>query len=142
LDEDINAEVPRKGCIGTSWRSAAVCAEVSEYHIRNSGVRRIIQLFGTLTQDAQMPHAAISGQTPDEIYFGTVAHLPAELAAAGDLARARAWHPTAGCHVSAAWVRKSHCRIEDSPVILKMPKLHTPDSGMASPAAGLLGWRV
>ena len=36
----------------------------------------------------QMPHAAFSGQTPDEIYFGTAANLPAELAAARDLARA------------------------------------------------------
>jgi transposase InsO family protein len=30
----------------------------------------------------QMPHAAFSGQTPDEMYFGTAANLPVELAAA------------------------------------------------------------
>ena len=35
----------------------------------------------------QMPHAAFSGQTPDEMYFGTAANLPAELATARDLAR-------------------------------------------------------
>jgi len=35
-----------------------------------------------------MPHAACSGQTPDEMYFGTAANLPAELAAARRLARA------------------------------------------------------
>jgi putative transposase len=37
--------------------------------------------------NTQMPHAAFSGQTPDEMYFGTAANLPAELAAARDLAR-------------------------------------------------------
>ena len=34
-----------------------------------------------------MPHAAFHGQTPDEMYFGTAANLPAELAAA----RSKAW---------------------------------------------------
>jgi hypothetical protein len=34
-----------------------------------------------------MPHAAFHGQTPDEMYFGTAANLPAELAAAGEQAR-------------------------------------------------------
>jgi putative transposase len=37
--------------------------------------------------NTQMPHAAFSGQTPDEIYFGSAADRPAELAAARDLAR-------------------------------------------------------
>ena len=35
-----------------------------------------------------MPHAAFSGQTPDEMYFGTATNLPAELAAAKSNARA------------------------------------------------------
>ncbi len=35
-----------------------------------------------------MPHAAFHGQTPDEMYFGTAANLPAELAAARSHARA------------------------------------------------------
>jgi len=30
----------------------------------------------------QMPHSAFSGQTPDEMYFGTAVDLPAQLAAA------------------------------------------------------------
>ena len=34
-----------------------------------------------------LKHAAFSGQTPDEMYFGTAADLPAELAAA----KSRAW---------------------------------------------------
>lgn len=38
--------------------------------------------------NAQMPHAAFHGQTPDEMYFGTAANLPAELAAAREQARA------------------------------------------------------
>ena len=38
--------------------------------------------------NTQMPHAAFSGQTPDEMYFGTAANLPAELATANSNARA------------------------------------------------------
>jgi hypothetical protein len=38
--------------------------------------------------NTQMPHAAFHGQTPDEMYFGTAADLPAELAAAREQARA------------------------------------------------------
>ena len=37
--------------------------------------------------NAQMPHAAFHGQTPDEMYSGTAANLPAELAAAREQAR-------------------------------------------------------
>jgi len=37
--------------------------------------------------NTQMPHAAFSGQTPDEMYFGTAANLPAELAAPRSRAR-------------------------------------------------------
>jgi putative transposase len=37
--------------------------------------------------NTQMPHAAFSGQTPDEMYFGTAANLPAELASARSRAR-------------------------------------------------------
>jgi putative transposase len=37
--------------------------------------------------NTQMPHAAFSGQTPDEMYFGTAADLPDELAAARGRAR-------------------------------------------------------
>jgi len=45
LDEDINAEVPRKGCVGASWRSAAACADIPEDPVRNSGIRRIMGVF-------------------------------------------------------------------------------------------------
>jgi putative transposase len=38
--------------------------------------------------NTRMPHAAFDGQTPDEMYFGTAANLPAELAAAREQARA------------------------------------------------------
>jgi hypothetical protein len=38
--------------------------------------------------NSQIPHSAFSGQTPDEMYFGMVANLPAELAAARQLAPA------------------------------------------------------
>ena len=38
--------------------------------------------------NTRMTHAAFHGQTPDEMYFGTAANLPAELATARDQARA------------------------------------------------------
>ena len=38
--------------------------------------------------NTRMTHAAFHGQTPDEMYFGTAANLPAELAAARSHARA------------------------------------------------------
>jgi hypothetical protein len=88
--------------------SAAACADIPENRVRNIGTRRIIRVFCKLARirwarikwlrasvefhveqhNTQMPHAAFSGQTPDEIYFGTAANLPADLAAARDLARA------------------------------------------------------
>jgi len=48
---------------------------------------RTLVAFYVEQHNAQMPHAAFSGQTPDEIYFGTAANLPAELAAARGQAR-------------------------------------------------------
>jgi hypothetical protein len=38
--------------------------------------------------NSRMPHAAFHGQTPDEMYFGTAANLPAELEVARSHARA------------------------------------------------------
>ena len=36
-----------------------------------------------------MPHSAVLGQTPDEIYFGTGDHVPAELKSAHQAAQQR-----------------------------------------------------
>jgi hypothetical protein len=44
-------------------------------------VRALVESFVEF-HNAQMPHAAFHGQTPDEMYLGTAASLPAELAAA------------------------------------------------------------
>jgi transposase InsO family protein len=49
---------------------------------------RPLVAFYVEQHNTQMPHAAFSGQTPDEMYFGTPANLPTELAAARQLARA------------------------------------------------------
>jgi putative transposase len=49
---------------------------------------RALVAFYVQQHNTQMPHAAFQGHTPDEMYFGTAADLPAELAAARDLARA------------------------------------------------------
>jgi len=49
---------------------------------------RIHVAFYVDPHNTQMPHAAFSGHTADEMYFGTAANLSAELAAARQLARA------------------------------------------------------
>ena len=49
---------------------------------------RTLVAFYVEQHSTQMPHAAFSGQTPDEMYFGMAANLPTELAAARQLARA------------------------------------------------------
>ena len=48
---------------------------------------RTLVEFCVEQHNTRMPHAAFHGQTPDEMYFGTAANLPAELATARDLAR-------------------------------------------------------
>jgi len=49
---------------------------------------RTLVEFYVEQHNTRMPHAAFHGQTPDEIYFGTAANLPAELAAAREQAPA------------------------------------------------------
>jgi putative transposase len=49
---------------------------------------RTLVEFYVEQHNTRMPHAAFHGQTPDEMYFGTAANLPAELAAARSHARA------------------------------------------------------
>jgi transposase InsO family protein len=48
---------------------------------------RALVEFYVEQHNTQMPQAAFPGQTPDEMYFGTAANLPAELAAARSHAR-------------------------------------------------------
>jgi len=48
---------------------------------------RALVAFFIEQYNTQMPHPAFSGQTPDEMYFGTAVDLPAELAAARSKAR-------------------------------------------------------
>ena len=48
---------------------------------------RALVEFYVEQHNTQMPPASFSGQTPDEMYFGTTANLPAELAAARSRAR-------------------------------------------------------
>jgi putative transposase len=48
---------------------------------------RALVAFYVEQRNTQMPHAAFSGQTPDEMYFATATDLPAELAAARSRAR-------------------------------------------------------
>ena len=48
---------------------------------------RTLVEFYVEEHNTRMPHAAFHGQTPDEMYFGTAANLPAELTAAREQAR-------------------------------------------------------
>ena len=48
---------------------------------------RTLVAFYVQQHNTQMPHAAFSGQTPDEMYFGTAVDMPAQLAAARSKAR-------------------------------------------------------
>ena len=50
-------------------------------------LRTLVEFF-IEQHNTQMPHSAFAGQTPDEMYFGTAADLPTELAAARSQARA------------------------------------------------------
>ena len=52
------------------------------------GVRRHVDFY-VAEYNATIPHAAFSGQTPDEVYFGRGAEIPAELEAAKRAAQAR-----------------------------------------------------
>jgi transposase InsO family protein len=49
---------------------------------------RVLVAFFVEEHNTQMPHSAFSGQTPDEMYFGTAVDLPVQLAAARSKARA------------------------------------------------------
>jgi putative transposase len=44
-------------------------------------LRSLVEFF-VASHNAEMPHAAFRGQTPDEVFFGTAAGLPEELAKA------------------------------------------------------------
>ncbi len=53
-----------------------------------NSVRRLTAFF-VEEHNTVMPHSAFLGQTPDEIYFGTGDHVPAELKTAQQAARQR-----------------------------------------------------
>ena len=51
-----------------------------------TGLGRLIEFY-VAAHNEVMPHAAFNGQTPNEMYFGTGVAVPAELAAAREIAR-------------------------------------------------------
>jgi transposase InsO family protein len=51
-------------------------------------VQRLVAFY-VAEHNGAIPHSALGGQTPDEMYFGTGAHVPAQLAAARVAARRR-----------------------------------------------------
>jgi hypothetical protein len=49
---------------------------------------RVLVEFYVTEHNAKMPHAAFAGQTPDEMFFGTGAKVPEDLAVSKTKARA------------------------------------------------------
>ena len=85
-----------------------------------------------------MPHAAFHGQTPDEMYFGMAADLPAELAAARSHARAARLAANRGDVLRALPLSGSQpSRLGDSSMNLVLTLLRTPKYGISAHAAGL-----
>ncbi len=67
-----------------------------------AAVRRHVEFY-VAEYNATIPHAAFSGQTPDEIYFGRGAEIPAKLEAGRRVARARRLKVN-----QAAWCERCH----------------------------------
>ena len=72
-------------------------------------VRALVE-FHVTEHNTKMPHAALRGQTPDEMFFGIAAKVPEELALAKTNARQRAWPPTGRFPASAVSSSKPACR--------------------------------
>jgi hypothetical protein len=51
-------------------------------------VRRLVAFYVT-EHNQVLPHSALSGRTPDEVYFGRAEQIPAQLVAASREARKR-----------------------------------------------------
>ena len=85
-----------------------------------------------------MPHAAFSGQTPDEMYFGTAANLPVELVAArsrAQVARLAANRAMSCNRCLGPQPDPAESRIP--PMIPALMLLRTREYGMSPYAAGL-----
>jgi len=68
-------------------------------------VRTLVALF-VEKHNAQMPHAAFHGQTPDEMYFGTAANLPAGWQRPGSRLGRRVLRRSERCPATAALASK------------------------------------
>ncbi len=55
--------------------------------VRAGRVDRQLTAFYVEEHNTRLPHSAFRGQTPDEMYFGTGAHIPDQLDAAKKVAR-------------------------------------------------------
>ena len=53
-------------------------------------VRKLVAFYVD-QHNTHLPHSAFRGQTPDEMYFGTGSHIPAQLKAARMAARQSRW---------------------------------------------------
>ena len=51
-----------------------------------AAVRRLVAFYVTEHNEV-LPHSALNGRTPDELYFGRAENIPEELAAARKVAR-------------------------------------------------------
>ena len=51
-----------------------------------AAVRRLVAFYVQQSNEV-MPHGALNGRTPDEVYFGRAGNIPAELANSRQVAR-------------------------------------------------------
>ena len=76
------AWAPLPGVLALAQASVAVLNSLDSL----ARLRTLVEFF-IEQHNTQMPHSAFAGQTPDEMYFGTAADLPTELAVARSQAR-------------------------------------------------------
>ena len=68
-------------------------------------IRAMVE-FHVNEHNTKMPHPAFSGQTPHEMFFGTGAKVPEELALAKAMRGLRAWPTIVRCLAGAVWASK------------------------------------
>src|SRR5262249_19271831 len=74
-------------------------------------VRRLVAFY-VEEHNRVLPHSALRGQTPDEMYFGTGDTVPADLTARATAARHSAWRRTDRRHAAHAHQPRRHNRQE------------------------------
>ena len=70
----------------TLGNHGGIVADAGPYHVELVAKGQTVEVYVT-EHNAKPPHSALDGQTPDEMFFGTGAHVPATRALARKSAR-------------------------------------------------------